>query len=137
MMDKVSVREACKNTIAETLGIEIIDFGKGHVTATMPVDHRTHQPLGLLHGGASVTLAETVASFGGWYLVHEEGKVVVGQEINANHLRPVRSGLVTAKGEALHIGKTSQVWEIKITDENKKLICVSRCTLAVIENRVP
>jgi 1,4-dihydroxy-2-naphthoyl-CoA hydrolase len=128
--------EALKNTLAEVLGMKIVEVEKGKVVATMPVDHRTHQPYGLLHGGASVALAETVASLGGWYLVSEQGKVVVGQEINANHLRSVRSGIVTAIGEVVHQGKTSQVWEIKIFDEEKRMVCISRCTLAVIEPRL-
>lgn len=127
--------EALKNTLAERLGMEIVEAQPGRIVMTMPVDHRTHQPLGLLHGGASVALAETVASIGGWMLVAEEGKVVVGQEINANHLRSAKSGLVKAIGECIYQGKNSQVWEIKIYDEKEKMICISRCTLAVIEPR--
>ncbi len=125
--------DAFKNTMAETLGMELIEFEKGRVVIEMPVDHRTHQPMGLLHGGASVALAETIASMGGWYLVAEEGKVVVGQEINANHLRPVKSGKVKGIGECIHQGKSSHVWEVKIYDEKEKLVCISRCTLAVIQ----
>lgn len=124
-----------KNTLAESLGMELVEVVSGRVIATMPVDPRTHQPLGLLHGGASVALAETVASLGGWFLVADQGKAVVGQEINANHLRPVRSGKVKAIGEIVHQGRASQVWEIKIYDEAERLICISRCTLAVIEVR--
>ncbi len=126
---------ALKNTLAEHLGMEVIEAGLGRVVMTMPVDHRTHQPLGLLHGGASVALAETVASMGGWLLAASEGKVVVGQEINANHLRSVRTGKVKAVGECIHQGKTSQVWEIKIYDEKERMICISRCTLAVVTPR--
>lgn len=124
-----------KNTMAETLGMELLEVAKGRVVVTMPVDHRTHQPAGLLHGGASVALAETAASIGGWFLVMAEGKVVVGQEINANHLRSIRSGKVKAVAEILHQGRTSQVWEIKIYDEAERMVCISRCTLAVIEPR--
>lgn len=124
--------DAFKNTLAEALGMELIEFSKGRIVIEMPVDARTHQPMGLLHGGASVALAETAASMGGWYLVAEEGKAVVGQEINANHLRPVKSGKVRAVAEVIHAGKGSQVWEIKISDEKGKLVCISRCTLAVI-----
>ncbi len=127
------IKQGFKGTLAETLGIKVVEFEKGRVVATMPVDSRHHQPLGLLHGGASLALAETVASVGGWYLVSDEGKVVVGQEINANHLRSVRSGTVKAVGEIIHQGRTSQVWEIKIYDEKEKMICISRCTLAVVE----
>jgi len=127
--------DAFKNTMAETLGMELIEFEKGKVVIEMPVDHRTHQPMGLLHGGASVALAETAASMGGWYLVADEGKVVVGQEINANHLRPVSSGKVKAIAQCIHPGKSTHVWEVKIYDEKEKLVCISRCTLAVIEPR--
>lgn len=121
-----------KNTMAEALGMELLEISSGKVVMTMPVDPRTHQPLGLLHGGASVALAETAASIGGWYLVMNEGKAVVGQEINANHLRSVRSGKVKAVAEVIHQGKTSQVWQIKIYDEAERIVCISRCTLAVI-----
>ena len=128
-------RAGMKNTMAEALGMEFLEVSLGKVVLTMPVDPRTHQPLGLLHGGASVALAETAASIGGWYLVMEEGKVVVGQEINANHLRSVRSGRVKAVATVLHQGKTSQVWEIKIYDEAERMVCISRCTLAVVTPR--
>lgn len=136
-MNLDTIKEFCTNTLAEALGIQITLCEKGHVEATMPVDRRTHQPLGLLHGGASVALAETVASLGGHFLVAEKGQYVVGQEINANHLRAVKTGTVKAVGRVIHAGRTSQVWEIKITDEaqtnpDQSLICVSRCTLAVI-----
>lgn len=127
--------EGMKNTMAEALGMELLEIAKGKVVMTMPVDPRTHQPLGLLHGGASVALAETAASIGGWFLVMEEGKAVVGQEINANHLRSVRSGKVKAIAEVLHQGKGSQVWQIKIYDEAERMVCISRCTLAVIVPR--
>ena len=127
--------EGMKNTMAEALGMELIEVSSGKVVVTMPVDHRTHQPLGLLHGGASVALAETAASIGGWVLVMKDGKAVVGQEINANHLRSVRSGKVKAVAEVLHQGKTSQVWQIKIYDEAERMVCISRCTLAVITPR--
>lgn len=130
-------RAGMQNTMAEALGMELVEAKPGRVVITMPVDHRTHQPYGLLHGGASVALAETAASLGGWLLVADEGKVVVGQEINANHLRSVRSGRVKAVGEVLHQGKTSQVWQVKIYDEQDRMVCISRCTLAVIAPRFP
>ena len=98
----------------------------------MPVEPKTHQPFGLLHGGASVALAETVASTAG-FLAAAKGKGVVGQEINANHLRGVRKGLVTATARAFHIGKSTQVWDIQIIDERNKLVCISRMTAAVID----
>ena len=122
-----------ESTLMGTLGIDIIEAEKGRVVATMPVDHRTHQPMGLLHGGASVALAETVASMGGFLLVDSENEAVVGLEINANHVKSKREGIVTAKGTILHRGKKTQIWEIRITDEEDELICISRCTLAVIQ----
>jgi 1,4-dihydroxy-2-naphthoyl-CoA hydrolase len=114
------------------LGIEFEEVTPERVVATMPVDHRTHQPFGILHGGASVVLAETVASVGA-ALNAGPGRTAVGQEINANHIRPKRSGRVRAVATPAHIGRTSTVWEIRITDEDGKLICLSRCTLAFVE----
>lgn len=124
-----------ENTLIGALGIEITRLEKGKVAATMPVDDRTRQPFGILHGGASVALAETVASVGAYELVDQETEVVAGLEINANHVRPKTDGLVTAVGTVLHQGRTTQVWDIKITDEQDRLICVSRCTMAVIKKR--
>lgn len=132
-LDLETLNAACEKTLARTLGIKITEAIPGHVVATMPVGPHNHQPMGLLHGGASVALAETVASIGGWLLVSEQGNVVVGLEINANHMRSVTSGVVTAVADVLHQGRTTQVWEIKITSDAGKLICVSRCTLAVIK----
>jgi 1,4-dihydroxy-2-naphthoyl-CoA hydrolase len=128
-----NLKEMGKGTLLEALGIEIIELGEGRVVATMPVDHRTHQPFGLLHGGASVALAETVASIGAYALIDQETENVVGLEINANHIRAVRNGTVTATGTVLHRGKTTMVWDIKIVDEQQRLVCVSRCTIAVIK----
>jgi 1,4-dihydroxy-2-naphthoyl-CoA hydrolase len=128
-----NLKEMGKGTLLEALGIEITELGEGRVVATMPVDHRTHQPFGLLHGGASVALAETVASIGAYALVDQETENVVGLEINANHVRAVRNGTVTATGTVLHRGKTTMVWDIKIVDEQQRLVCVSRCTIAVIK----
>ena len=116
----------------ESLGIEIVAFDRDRVVATMPVDHRTHQPFGLLHGGASVALAESVASLGAGLHVDRERQMVVGVEINANHVRAVRSGTVTAVGTPLHVGRTTQVWDVRISDERGRLVCVSRCTLAAV-----
>ncbi|MGV2940019.1 PaaI family thioesterase [Mesobacillus sp. LC4] len=123
------------NTLLGSLGIEITQLQKGKVVATMPVDDRTRQPFGLLHGGASVALAETVASVGAFELVDKENEVVVGLEINANHIKAKRDGVVTAVGTVLHQGKTTMVWDIKITDEEENLVCISRCTIAVIKRR--
>ena len=122
-----------KKTLLHSLGIEIIKIEKGRVTATMPVDGRTCQPFGLLHGGASVALAETVASAGGYELVDKENEVVVGLEINANHIKGKKDGMVTAVGEVIHRGRTTMIWEVKIKDEQDQLICISRCTLAIIK----
>lgn len=120
------------DTLMATLGIEVTEATPERVVATMTVDNRVHQPYGILHGGASVTLAETVASVGGMVSVGV-GKRVVGLEINANHLRGKREGVVTAVGTPLHRGRSTQVWQIEIRDEAARLICVSRCTLAVID----
>lgn len=124
-----------ENSLIQTLGIEFKQIEKGKVVATMPVDDRTRQPFGLLHGGASVALAESVASIGAYELVNQEKEVVVGLEINANHIKGKRDGMVTATGTVLHQGRTTMVWDIKITDEKEELISVSRCTIAVIEKR--
>jgi 1,4-dihydroxy-2-naphthoyl-CoA hydrolase len=118
-----------------TLGIEIVELSAERVVATMPVDERTRQPFGILHGGASVALAETVASFGAVARIDRERFVAVGQEINANHLRPKLDGVVRATGVAVHVGRTSQVWSIEIRDEEERLVCISRCTMAIVERR--
>lgn len=114
------------------LGIEFVDVGDDWLSARMPVDHRTHQPFGRLHGGASVALAETVASVGGAMTLDPSKQVTVGMEINANHIRPVMAGNVTATAKAESLGRTTQIWTIRITDDAGKLICLSRITLAVI-----
>lgn len=122
-----------ENTLIAALGIELTLIEEGKVIATMPVDERTRQPFGILHGGASVALAETVASIGAFELIDKETEIVAGLEINANHVRPKTDGTVTAVATILHRGKTTMVWDIKITDEQNRLICVSRCTMAVIK----
>lgn len=119
-------------TLLDSLGIVLEEVSPERVVATMPVDHRTRQPMGLLHGGASAALAETVASIGA-ALNAGEGRTVVGMEINANHIRAKREGTVRAVATPAHIGRTSSVWEIRITDEEGRLICLSRCTLAFID----
>ncbi|MFD3448826.1 hotdog fold thioesterase [Microbacteriaceae bacterium 4G12] len=123
------------NTLAEALGMKVVELGAERVIATMPVDGRTHQPFGFLHGGASVALAETVASIGTYNLIDQEKEICFGLEINANHLRSKRDGVVTAVATPLHKGKTTMVWDIKITDEEGNLICISRCTVAIKEKR--
>ena len=114
------------------IGIEFTEIGDDWLAARMPVDHRTHQPFGRLHGGASVALAETVASVGGAMVLDPAKQVTVGMEINANHIRPAMSGHVTATAKAESLGRTTQVWTIRITDDAGKLVCLSRITLAVI-----
>lgn len=122
-----------ENNLVKHLGIEFSAFGDDYLEATMPVDARTHQPFGLLHGGASVVLAETLGSLAGFLCLEEDGKVVVGQEINANHIRGVRSGTVTGRATPVHIGRQSQVWSIEIRNEYDKLVAISRLTLAVVK----
>ncbi len=124
-----------ENTLLHSLGIELIKIEKGRVIATMPVDERTRQPLGLLHGGASVALAETVASIGANEMIDKETEVAVGLEINANHIKGKRDGVVTAMAEVIHNGKSTMVWEIKITDEQNQLICLSRCTISILKRK--
>jgi 1,4-dihydroxy-2-naphthoyl-CoA hydrolase len=121
--------------LAGALGIELIELTPDRVVATMPVDERTRQPFGLLHGGASIALAETVASFGAVMRIDRERYIAVGQEINGNHLRGVREGTVTATAAPVHVGRSTQVWSIEITDEAGRLVCISRCTMAIVERR--
>jgi uncharacterized protein (TIGR00369 family) len=118
--------------LADTLGIELVELTAERVVATMPVDDRTRQPFGILHGGASVALAETVASLGGTMNVDLERSSVVGVEINANHLRAKKEGTVTATATPIHVGRSTHVWHISILDEEGRQVCVSRCTLAVV-----
>jgi len=118
--------------LADVLGIEIIELTPKRVVATMPVDDRTRQPFGILHGGASVALAETVASLGAAANVDLERSSAVGLEINANHLRAKRDGVVRATAVPFHVGRSTQVWDIRIVDEEERPVCISRCTLAVV-----
>ncbi|MCZ2298417.1 MAG: hotdog fold thioesterase [Chitinophagales bacterium] len=124
-----------KNTMSELLDIHFTEIGNDFLKATMPVDNRTIQPYGLLHGGASATLAETVGSVASALIINREKQMCVGLEINANHIRSARNGLVTAIAKPLHLGATTHVWDIKITDEKEKLICVSRLTVAVLNKK--
>ena len=124
--------ERQKETLLTTLGIEIVEATKEKVVARMPVGPKVHQPFGILHGGASVALAETVASTAGLMQVDRAKETVVGLEINANHLRGKRDGMLTAIATPLHVGRKTHVFDVRITDEQGKLVCVSRCTLAVV-----
>lgn len=126
------IREGGNIGLAKTLGIEMIEIDPERVVATMPVDERTRQPFGILHGGASVALAETVASIAALLNLDREKDVAMGLEINANHVRAKTEGVVTAIGTPLHRGRTTQLWEIRIVDEQQRLICMSRCTIAVV-----
>ena len=123
---------SAQNTMLSTLGIEITDVGDDYICGKMPVDHRTKQPFGLLHGGASVALAETLGSIGGGYKVYNTNETVVGIAINSNHLIAIREGWVFGKASPIKIGKKIQVWEIKITNTDNELICISCLTLAVV-----
>jgi 1,4-dihydroxy-2-naphthoyl-CoA hydrolase len=122
-----------QDTMGEHLGIEVTDIGPDYLEARMPVDGRTMQPDRILHGGASVALAETLGSVGGSMCIDRERFQVVGVEINANHLRPATDGHVTGRASPIHIGRRTQVWNIEIRDDRKRLVCVSRLTIAVIE----
>lgn len=133
--DKGGTEVDTANTMIETLGIEIKEVSDQGVIAVMPVDSRTHQPFGILHGGASVALAETAASIGAYHFIDQETELCVGLEINANHIRSKRDGFVTARATPSHKGKSTMVWDIRITDEDDRLICISRCTMAVIQKK--
>jgi len=126
-----------RNTLVEHLGMRVIEIGDDFVRGTMPVDARTHQPFGLLHGGASVALAESLGSLAGNLCIDSGAELAVGLDINANHVRGVTSGLVTGTARPLHLGRTTQVWEIRIEDEHARLVCISRLTLAVVPRPSP
>jgi 1,4-dihydroxy-2-naphthoyl-CoA hydrolase len=119
-------------TMIEHVGIEFTELTDDALVGRMPVDHRTHQPAHVLHGGASVVLAETLASWAATFAVDREKFHCVGMEINANHLRPVAEGWVRGEARPIALGRTTQVWEIRITNDDGKLVCISRCTMAVL-----
>lgn len=122
-------------SMADFLGIQFLEIGDNYIKATMPANERTLQPAGIVHGGANVVLAESVASIAANFTINRELYQAVGQEINANHIRPVKTGLITATTRPLHLGVTSQVWHIELVDEKGKLSCVSRMTAAIIKRR--
>lgn len=124
-----------KNTLVEHLGIEITEIKERSIIGKMPVDDRTRQPLGLLHGGASVVLAETLGSIGATMLLDLKKQYAVGLEINANHIKAVKEGNVYGEATAIHIGSKTQVWEIKIKDEQERLVCISRITMAIMDKK--
>ena len=125
-----------KGTMSEYLGIVWTELGADFLKATMPVDHRTKQPYGLLHGGASCVLAETIGSVASAMVVDHSRFYCVGLEINANHVRSAREGVVTGVAKPLHLGVSTHVWDIRIFDENEKLVCVSRMTVAILPRKI-
>lgn len=131
-MDLKQMNMNMEGTLGESLGMELIKLESGYVEARMPVDHRTVQPYGRLHGGATAALAETLGSVGSHYLVHDKQKGAVGVEINTNHLRGVKSGFVTGKAKIVHQGGKMHVWNIDVFDEQERLIAVARLTVMII-----
>jgi 1,4-dihydroxy-2-naphthoyl-CoA hydrolase len=130
------IQHLCEGNMGSHVGIEFVLLGDNFLSARMPVDYRTKQPLGLLHGGASVVLAETLGSVGAMLTVDPSKFYCVGLEINANHIKAVTNGFVFGKAMPVHIGRKTQVWEIKITTEGDKLVCISRITMAVLERKI-
>ncbi|HEY3430640.1 MAG TPA: hotdog fold thioesterase [Cyclobacteriaceae bacterium] len=129
------LKKMSANTMVEHLGIEFTAIGDDFIEARMPVDHRTHQPLGLLHGGASVVLAETLGSVAAACCLDPTKQYPVGLDINANHIKSVKTGFVKGITKPIHVGKRTHVWEIRITTEQDELVCISRITIAVIDKR--
>ena len=138
-MDKektlIQITERSKNTMVGNMGIELTDIGDQFICGKMPVDHRTKTPFGVLHGGSSVALAETLGSIIGGFQVNRETQTVVGIDINASHLKSVSDGWVYGRAESVRIGSKIQVWDINIKDENQNMVCKSRLTIAVINKR--
>ncbi len=129
------LRKLSENTMSEQIGMEFTEIGEDYLKGRMPVDRRTVQPYGILHGGASAALAETLGSMAGALVLDPEKEYCVGMEINANHVRSVRSGYVYGKATPIHIGRKTHIWEIRIEDEGGKLVCISRLTLAIISKK--
>ena len=130
-----TLNEMSQNTMLSHLSIEFTEIGEDSLTATMPVDHRTHQPIGLLHGGASAALAESLGSFASHLVVDTSKFDCVGLEINANHVRSKTEGVVTGIAKPIHLGSKTHIWDIRIEDERGKLVCISRLTMAVLPKR--
>ncbi len=124
-----------RNTVMETLGVQVEETSADRVVMRMPITDAARQPFGLLHGGVSVVLAESCASIGTWMNIDQETQAAVGLEINANHIRAKREGVLTAVATPLHRGRTTMVWDIRITDEEERLVCVSRCTVAIVNRK--
>ena len=132
-IEKISVLK--DYTMGHHLGFEWVELGPDFLKMRMPVDNRTKQPFGILHGGASCVLAETLGSLGAFFTLDGSKETAVGLDINANHIRSVRDGFVTGTAKPIHIGRTTQVWEILIHDEAEKLVCVSRITMAILKRQ--
>ncbi len=134
-IDLDRINASSRDTLVEHLGIRVTEVGDDWLRGTMPVDRRTHQPFGLLHGGASVALAETLGSMAANMVLDPSREMAVGLDINANHVRAVTTGVVTGTARILHRGRTTQVWEIRIEDEQQRLVCISRLTMAVVPRK--
>lgn len=137
--DKISLEDLFalgKNTMSEHIGVEFIEIGENYLKGRMPVDHRTNQPYGLLHGGASCVLAETLGSIASALVIDQSIYICVGLEINANHIRSAKKGFVMGTASPIHLGKSTHVWDIQIKDEEQKLVCISRLTVAIIARRL-
>lgn len=134
-IDLDRINASRRNTLVEHLDMRVTEVGDDWLRGTMPVDHRTHQPFGLLHGGASVALAETLGSLAANLTLDNAREMAVGLDINANHVRAVTAGLVTGTARVLHRGRTTQVWEIRIEDAEGRLVCISRLTMAVVPRK--
>jgi|TARA_B110001454_G_C12489296_1_gene337731 1,4-dihydroxy-2-naphthoyl-CoA hydrolase len=129
------MEKTSEGTIDQHLGIKITDVGDDYLTGTMPADHRTFQPYGIVHGGANVVLAETLGSMAGAHVIDTEHYLCMGQEVSATHLRPVSSGLVTGTARPIHLGRRSQVWEIRLTNDQGKLSCIAKLILAIVPKK--
>ncbi len=132
-VDVAATTEFSRNTISDQLGIEFIEAGDDFLKGRMPVDQRTKQPAGILHGGSSVVLAESLASWAATFVIDPTQQSCVGLEINANHLRAVRDGHVTGVARPIHLGRSTQVWEVRISDDQDRLSCISRVTMAILD----
>lgn len=130
-----SIVESCKHTLVELVGIEFTEIGDNYLKGRMPVDHRTHQPYGIMHGGASCVLAETLASIAANYCVDQTKEYCVGLDINTSHVRMIKSGFVYGTATPVHLGKTTQIWEVRIVNEQDQLISITRLTLFVLQRR--
>jgi 1,4-dihydroxy-2-naphthoyl-CoA hydrolase len=135
-IDINGIDQFCKNTMVDVVGIEFTEIGDNYLKGRMPVDHRTHQPFGIMHGGASCVLAETLASIAANYCVDGSKEYCVGLDINTSHVRMVKSGFVYGTATPVHLGKQTQIWEVRIVDEQDRLISITRLTLFVLQHKI-